>query len=82
MLWVLSNMMLADWFRGGNYQILTGTHSMFVTDGVQHPRKKKGDKWLLNNKGHVTGDRHITSKGSPFQVPFTPSTREHGQQRS
>ena len=63
-LWVLSNMMLTDRYRKGNYQILTKNHSCYDTEGVLHPRKKKnGEKWTKNNKGYVSGLRLMPSNG-------------------
>ena len=68
--WVLSNMMLADRFRSGNYQILAKPHSIMVTEGIQHPRKKKGDKWTNKNVGYVSGDRRVPNKGFLLSGPI------------
>ena len=70
-LWVLSNMMLVDRFRKGNYQILTKNHGDYVSEGVLHPRKRKnGDKWINNNKGYVTGLRNMPPAGWLLSSPI------------
>ena len=69
-LWVLSNMMLTDRFRSGNYQILVKCHSAMVTEKIQHPRKRKGDKWTNKNMGYVSGDRRVPTKGFLLANPI------------
>ena len=70
-LWVLSNMMLKDRVRKGNFQIITESHAHLVQKGVLHPRKKKGaDRWTNSNKGYVTGLRAQPQAGWKLACPI------------
>ena len=41
-----------------------------MLNGVQHPRKKKGDKWTNKNMSYVSGDRRVPTKGFSLSNPI------------